>query len=127
MIDTSVSKPHQQQQQQQQMDQIPMMMSMLSTPEAFASNQRALVQADQFPDILQYVTNDQAKMLIETLAQLNNPSITNKQGASRGYTALHWICVRNELELIELLLKTCRPDVNVAASLGESSLFVCIK
>jgi hypothetical protein len=124
MIDTSVNKPHQ---QQQQMDQIPMMMSMLSSPEAFASHQKALVQSEHFPDILQYVTNDQARMLIETLAQVNNPSITNKQGASRGYTTLHWICVRNEVDLIELLLKKCRAEVNVAASLGESPLFVCIK
>ena len=112
--------------QQQMNSQVPVMLSMMP-PEQFKASQLSLVQSEHFPDILQFVSNDQARGLIESLAQLNTISLTNKQGASRGYTALHWICVRNELDLIQLLLNKCKPDVNIPASLGEIALFICIK
>jgi ankyrin repeat protein len=105
------------------------LMSMMS-PAALSNqaSQLQLIQSDQYPDILQYTSNDQARSLIETLATTNNPLLINKQGGSRAYTTLHWICVRNDLDLIRLILSKCKDlDVNCKASLGETPLFVCIK
>lgn len=131
---SSLSPPLVQSQQQQQQQfinsqvnpQASMMLQMM-TPSTFAANLVPLVQSDQFPDILQYTTNEQTKSLLDTLQQLNSPSLTNKQGASRGYTALHWICVRNDIDFIEQIVTKCKADVNVAAGMGETALFVSIK
>ena len=130
MIEADTSLQQQQQQQQyvhnQQISQIPLIMNMMS-PDSFMKNQMALIGSEHFPDILQFVNTEQATAILDTLAKTNNPSLVNKQGASRGYTALHWICVRNECELIEHLVLRCRADPNIAANLGETPLFICIK
>ena len=35
--------------------------------------------------------------------------------------------MKNELELIEILITKCNADVNQKANLGESPLLICVK
>jgi len=69
---------------QQQFNLMQMMM-----PQAQMSN-HSILQSDQFPDILQHLSTDQAKALFDALAESNNPNLVNKQGSLGGYTPLHW-------------------------------------
>lgn len=84
-------------------------------------------QMEHFPDILQHLPSDQCKMMFEMIAETNNMAIVNKPGPLGGYTALHWMCIKNEVDLIEFLINKCKADVNCKANLGEPPLFICIK
>lgn len=90
-------------------------------------NPSTVIQTDFFPDVLQHLTTEQCKAICDALSQANNLSLVNKKGPLGGYTALHWMCIKNELELAEFLLDNCRADVNCVANLGETPLFICIK
>ena len=86
-----------------------------------------ILQTDQFPDILQHFPPEQCKSVLSLLKDTNNSSIVNKKGPLGGYTALHWMCIKNEYELIELLVRECNADINARANIGETPLFICIK
>ncbi len=90
-------------------------------------NPSAILYTDQFPDMLQYCSTENSKNLFEILSEANNLSLVNKKGTLGGYTALHWMCIKNELDLIEFLILKCKADVNFKANLGETPLFICIK
>lgn len=86
-----------------------------------------LIKTEFFPDCLQNLTAQQCRVVCEALSSPTYASCVNKKGLMGGYTALHWMCIKNEYDLIEYLLVNCDADVNSTASLGESSLFICIK
>ena len=50
----------------------------------------AVIQTDQYPDMLQQCTTEQCKLIFESLALANNQTLVNKVGTVGGYTALHW-------------------------------------
>ena len=108
------------QQQQQQFFQAPMMGT-------YEFNPKSIVESEQFPDILNYLNNEQIRAIFELLAQPANAHLVNKTGPLGGYTALHWMAIKNELELLQFLVVRCRADVNCQAKLGETPLFICIK
>ena len=85
--------------------------------------------SEQFPDVLQNYTTENSRLLLNALYETasGNAALINKKGPLGGYTALHWMCIKNELELIELLLVKCKADVNCKANLGETPLLICIK
>ncbi|CAF0868772.1 unnamed protein product [Brachionus calyciflorus] len=87
----------------------------------------ALIQTEFFPDCLQNLNTQQCKSVCEALAEPNYSSFVNKKGPLGGYTPLHWMCIKNEYDLIEMLLVKCKADINSCANLGESPLFICIK
>lgn len=87
----------------------------------------AMIKTDLFPDCLQNFTPQQCRAVCEALSTSTYANFVNKKGLLGGYTTLHWMCIKNEYDLIEYLLKKCNADVNSEASLGESSLFICIK
>ena len=89
-------------------------------------NAFSILQTDQFPDVLQHYPTDQCRAILTLLKDTNNSSLVNKKGPL-GYTALHWMCIKNEYELIELLVRECNADVNARANIGETPLFICIK
>jgi hypothetical protein len=91
------------------------------------SNQFTMIQLEQFPDILQKYSTEQSKMLFDFLIQSNNASLIGKSGALGGYTALHWMCIKNEYELIEYLIEKFKVDINCKASMGETPLLISIK
>ena len=78
----------------------------------------------QFPDILQFLPNEEMKKQCELYA--NNDEMINKKGLL-GYSALHWACIRNDLDLIKYLVIDCKAYVDIKGNLGESPLFICIK
>lgn len=86
-----------------------------------------LIKTEFFPDCLHNLSSQQCRAVCEALSSPANASYVNKKGSVGGYTALHWMCIKNELDLIEHLLTKCGADINSTASLGESSLFICIK
>ena len=90
-------------------------------------NQSSILYTEQFPDALQNLSTEQCRAICTALAETNNASLVNKRGQLGGYTALAWMCIKNELELIEFLITKCKADVNTKANLGESPLFICIK
>ena len=90
-------------------------------------NQSCILYTEQFPDALQNLSTEQCRAICTALAETNNASLVNKRGQLGGYTALAWMCIKNELELIEFLITKCKADVNTKANLGESPLFICIK
>ncbi len=87
----------------------------------------SLINSEHFPDLLHHYSTENSRLLFSTLAELNNPSLVNKKGTQGGYTALAWMCIKNEIELIEFLISKCKADVNTKANLGETPLFICIK
>lgn len=89
-------------------------------------NAFGILLTDQFPDVLQHYPPDQCRAILTLLKDTNNSSLVNKKGPL-GYTALHWMCIKNEYELIELLVRECNADVNARANIGETPLFICIK
>lgn len=103
------------------MQQLAIMMSMKSFDPITA------IKTDFFPDCLQTFTSQHCKAVCEALSTPTYASYVNKKGMMGGYTTLHWMCIKNEYDLIEYLLTKCNADVNCAANLGESSLFICIK
>lgn len=90
-------------------------------------NPSQILLMDQYPDILKEYPIEKLKELFESLASLNNPSIVNKVGTVGGYTAIHWMCIRNEMEMIQFLVLNCKADVNVRAAMGETPLHLCVK
>jgi ankyrin repeat protein len=78
----------------------------------------------QFPDILQFLPVDEIKKQVEQY--INNQEMLNKKGAN-GYAALHWACIRNDLNLIKYLINDCKAFVDIKGNLGETPLFICIK
>ena len=112
----------QQQQQQQQLQA-----GMLPTMTTNFVNPLSILNSELFPDLLQHYSTENSRLLFLALAELNNPGLVNKKGAHGGYSALAWMCIKNELELIEFLITKCKADVNTKATLGETPLFICIK
>lgn len=98
--------------------------AMLAT---YEFNPKSMLESEQFPDILNHLSTEQIRMLFELLAQPVYSHLVNKKGPLGGYTALHWMAIKNELELIEFLVTRCRADVNCQANLGETPLLICIK
>jgi len=83
---------------------------------------------EQFPDILQNYPSEETKTLFETMISQNQiDTLLNKKGPLGGFTALHWMCIKNDLEMIEFLIKRCNADVNCRAQLGETPILICIK
>ncbi len=83
---------------------------------------------EQFPDILQNYPSEETKTLFETMIGQNQiDALINKKGPLGGFTALHWMCIKNDLEMIEFLIKRCNADINCRAQLGETPLLICIK
>jgi hypothetical protein len=83
---------------------------------------------EQFPDVLQNYSDEETKMLFETMISRNQIDLlANKKGPLGGFTALHWMCIKNDLEMIEFLIKRCKADVNSRAQLGETPILICIK
>lgn len=107
-----------------QMQQMALFGQMAMTP---SMNPVSVLNSEQFPDILQHMSTEHCKTLFATLAEMNNPTLVNKKGPMGGYSALAWMCIKNEIELIEFLLVKCKADVNSKATLGETPLFICIK
>jgi hypothetical protein len=101
--------------------------TMLPTMSTNFMNPNSILLSDQFPDILQHYSTENCRLILNVLAELNNPAIVNKKGALGGYSALAWMCIKNEIELIDFLIKKCKADVNTKANLGETPLFICIK
>jgi hypothetical protein len=90
-------------------------------------NQSAILESNNFPDIIQHFTHEQCKIIIDLLKIDKNKEFVNKRGPLGGYTILHWLCIKNEHDLIETLIIDTKPDVNLQANAGESPLFICIK
>ena len=97
------------------------------TMQAAQQNPLAMIQSDQFPDILQHFPAQECKSVLSLLKNTNNSSLVNKRGPLGGYTALHWMCIKNECELVEFLVKECNADINAKANVGETPLFISIK
>ena len=89
--------------------------------------QPELVSLDLFPDIMQHYNSDQCRLMIEHLAQARNFVALNRAGPLGGYTALHWMCIKNELALVDYLIVSCMSDVNARANLAETPIFICVK
>lgn len=92
-------------------------------------NPKSILESEQFPDILNYLNTEQIQTIFNVLAQqpTANSHLTNKKGPLGGYTALHWMAIKNELDLLKFLVVECRADVNSKANLGETPLLICIK
>lgn len=90
-------------------------------------NAKSLLESDQFPDVLNYLNNEQIKVMFELMNSGNYSHLVNKPGPLGGYSALHWMAIKNELELMEYLLVKCNADVNCKATLGETPLHISIK
>jgi hypothetical protein len=90
-------------------------------------NAKSVLESDSFPDVLNYLSSDQIACVLDLLAQSSHQHLVNKPGPLGGYTALHWMAIKNELEMIEFLVRKCRADVNCRANLGETPLLICIK
>lgn len=92
-------------------------------------NPKSILESEQFPDILNYLNTEQIQTIFNVLAQqpAANSHLTNKKGPLGGYTALHWMAIKNELDLLKFLVVECRADVNSKANLGETPLLICIK
>ena len=88
------------------------------------ANAKNQAPTTQFPDILQFLPSDEIKKQVELHA--NNEEMINKKGTI-GYAALHWACVRNDLNLIKFLVIDCKAQVDVRGNLGETPLFICVK
>jgi ankyrin repeat protein len=101
--------------------------SMMSAGPFTNTNPYTMMQLEQFPDILQNYSTEQSKMLFDILIQSNNLTLISKSGALGGYTALHWMCIKNEYELIEYLIEKFKVDINCKASMGETPLLIAIK
>jgi ankyrin repeat protein len=86
-----------------------------------------ILELDNFPDILNNQSYDQAKLTFEILYKTNNFSLINKHGSKGGFTALHWMCIKNEYDLIEYLIEKFNVDVNTKADMGETPLLICIR
>lgn len=93
----------------------------------FEFNPKSILESEQFPDVLNYLNSEQTKSIFELLTQANYSHLASKKGPLGGYTALHWMAIKNDLELIEYLVGKCRADVNCQANLGETPLLICIK
>lgn len=78
-----------------------------------------------FPDVIQYLPSEQVKALINE--NKNDSEFINRRGAQTGFTALHWACVKNDIELVKILVFDCKVDVNSRGSVGETPIFVCVK
>ena len=78
----------------------------------------------QFPDILQFLPVDEIKKQVDLYAK--SEEMINKKGIN-GYSALHWACIRNDLNLIKYLVNDCKAFVDIKGNLGETPLFICIK
>ncbi len=87
----------------------------------------ALVVVELFPDILQHYNSDQCRVMIEHLYRERNFVALNRAGPLGGYTALHWMCIKNEIYLMDYLITTCASDVNARATLAETPIFICVK
>ena len=91
-------------------------------------NPKSILDSEQYPDILNYLNSEQIQTMFNVLAQQpNNSQLVNKKGPLGGYTALHWMAIKNELDLLKFLVVECRADVNCKANLGETPLHICIK
>jgi hypothetical protein len=90
-------------------------------------NINELVDLNQFPDLLKNQSHEEAKLTFELLYKTNNQSLINKIGKSGGFTALHWMCIKNEFELIEYLIEKFQVDINCKAEMGETPLLICIR
>lgn len=124
-VSTDSNSSQQQQQQSSLMPQlIPMMLNSNSNLNQNAAN---LLQSEYFPDVLQHMSSDQCQTILDLLTQSTYSHLINKQGPLGGYTPLHWMCIKNEYDLIKFLIVKCNADVNFKANLGESPLFICIK
>jgi ankyrin repeat protein len=78
-----------------------------------------------FPDIIQYLPSEQIKTLINE--NKNNNEFISRRGAQSGFTALHWACIKNDIELVKILLFDCKVDLNSKGSVGETPIFICVK
>jgi len=56
-----------------------------------------VLYSDLFPDVLQNYNSEQTKELLSLLVDCPN-NIINKKGPLGGYTALHWMAIKNDLE-----------------------------
>ncbi len=101
--------------------------SMMTAGPFSNTNPYTMTQLDQFPDILQNYSTEQSKMIFDFLIQSNNASLIGKSGALGGYTALHWMCIKNEYDMIEYLIEKFKVDINCKANMGETPLLIAIK
>ena len=90
-------------------------------------NINELVDLNQFPDILKNQSHEEAKLTFELLYKTNNHSLINKAGKAGGFTALHWMCIKNVYELIEYLIEKFDVEINCKAEMGETPLLICIR
>ena len=85
-----------------------------------------VLYSDLFPDVLQNYNSEQTKELLSLLVDCPN-NIINKKGPLGGYTALHWMAIKNDLENMEFLVTKCKAEIDCPANLGETPLLICIK
>lgn len=85
-----------------------------------------ILYSDQFPDVFQNYSGESCKPLLDLL--IDCPSnLINKKGPLGGYTALHWMSIKNECEHIDFLVTKCKAEIDCVANLGETPLLICIK
>lgn len=101
----------------------------LSQQATLMSDQAELMKvlsSDQFPDILQTYSTEKCLLLLNLLVDCPS-NIINKKGPLGGYSALHWMAIKNEVDLIEFLITKCKAEIDCVANLGETPLLICIK
>ena len=109
--------------QQQQFMFNPLNFGIMSNPIGFID----ILNSDQYPDILQHFSAENCRKLFELIKESNNFSLANKKGRQGGYTPLHWMAIKNEVDLAEYLITECKADVNSRGDLGETSILIAIK